>query len=74
MDRIATALVVGFVVLIVQASNAADQDRRSRSQTFGGQDCSRGTIEARLDCLNNEVRQIKQRMEGREVRVMPLQR
>jgi len=73
MDRIAIALTVGLVVVAMQATGSAEQ-RRGEVPLLRSRDCAKGTVEERLDCLNGEIIQLKQRLEGREVRIMPLQR
>ena len=71
MGRIGWMLVGGIVALAVQATNAADE--KSAIELFAGSgDCSKGTIEVRLDCLNWQVEQLKRRLDGRDGRVMPL--
>jgi hypothetical protein len=70
MRRIGWMLVGGLAVLAVQATSAAE-DRVAQLLAWSG-DCSRGSIELRLDCLTREVEQIKARLDGRIGEVVPL--
>ena len=72
MDRIAIALTVALIVLAMQAPGSAQQDRRR--DVLNTRDCGQGTVEERLNCLSFEITHLKQRLEGRDVRIMPLQR
>jgi hypothetical protein len=74
MDRVAkAALIVGLIVLAMHAPGAAQQERRGELP-FQSRDCGKGSVEERLNCLNGEIIQLKRRLEGRDVRIMPLQR
>ena len=73
MNRISMAFVVGAIVLALGAPGAAPQERRGEVP-IPSRDCRQGTVEQRLDCLTFEVTQLKQRLEGREGRIVPLQR
>jgi hypothetical protein len=74
MNRISMAFIVGAVVLAMGAPAAVPQERRGDVLISNSRDCGQGTVEQRLDCLTFEVAQLKQRLEGREGRVTPLQR
>jgi hypothetical protein len=71
MGRIAWMLAGGLAVLAIEATSAAD-DRRIAEFVVSSGDCSKGTIELRLDCLSREVERIKLRLDGRDGRVLPL--
>jgi hypothetical protein len=71
MGRIGWMLIGGIVALAMQAISVAD-DRRTLELFASGGDCSRGSIEIRLDCLTWQVEQLKRRVDGRDGRVMPL--
>jgi hypothetical protein len=68
MDRAASALIAGLIILGVVATSAAQQ----RPRPWGGRDCSEGTIERRLDCLTREIAEIRRRLDGHDGRIMPL--
>jgi hypothetical protein len=70
MSRIAWMLVGGLAVLAIQAPSTAD-DRIVELFVSSG-DCSKGLIEARVDCLTRQVEQIKARLDGRFGEVVPL--
>ena len=70
MGRIGWMLAGGLTVVAVQATTAADE---CRMESFvSGGDCSKGTVEVRLDCLNWQVTQIKRRLDGEVSRIVPL--
>ena len=73
MGRIGWMLAGGAIALAVQATGAADERRIVDFYSSSG-DCSKGTVEVRLDCLNRSVEQIKQLLDGRSGRVLPLGR
>jgi len=57
MNKLAITLSVGMLVFAFQISSSAQQG------TAGGAlNCAGGTIEARLDCLTNEVNLLKERL------------
>lgn len=81
MNKFVLTLTVGLVALALQPSRAADRDPavsqpRVAADVVGSirenADCSRGTVEQRLDCLNLEIVELKQRLEGKSVSVLPL--
>jgi hypothetical protein len=82
VNRIVLTLTVGLMILALQPSRAADreppvsQPRIGASDVVGpireNADCSKGTVEQRLDCLNLEIVDLKQRLEGKSVSVVPL--
>jgi hypothetical protein len=82
MNKFVLTLTVGLVLLALQPSRAADRDpavsqpRVVAADVVGSirenADCSRGTVEQRLDCLNLEIVELKQRLEGKSVSVLPL--
>jgi hypothetical protein len=82
MNKFVLTLTVGLVALALQPSRAADRDpavsqpRVVAADVAGSirenADCSRGTVEQRLDCLNLEIVELKQRLEGKSVSVLPL--
>jgi hypothetical protein len=73
MRRIGWILVGGLIVLTVQATSIAD-DGRLPAFYSGNRDCSKGTIEKRLDCLTFEVVELKRRLNGDDGRVLQLGR
>jgi hypothetical protein len=82
VNKFVLTLTVGLVLLALQPSRAADRDpavslpRVGAADVVGpiqeNADCSRGTVEQRLDCLNLEIVELKQRLEGKSVSVLPL--
>ena len=81
MNKFVLTLTVGLVALALQPSRAADRDPAvSQPRVVAADvgsirenaDCSRGTVEQRLDCLNLEIVELKQRLEGKSVSVLPL--
>jgi hypothetical protein len=73
MRRIGSMLVGGLIVLAVQATSIADEGRLLDLYA-GNRDCSKGTIEKRLDCLTIEVVELKRRLNGDDGRVLQLGR
>jgi hypothetical protein len=73
MRRIGWILVGGLIVLTVQATSIAD-DGRLPAFYSGNRDCSKGTIEKRLDCLTFEVVDLKRRLNGDDGRVLQVGR
>jgi hypothetical protein len=71
--RIGWMLVGGLIVLTVQATSVADEGRLPDFYT-GNRDCSKGTIEKRLDCLTLEVVELNRRLNGDDGRVLQLGR
>ena len=82
MNKFVLTLTVGLVLLALQPSRAADRDPAVSQPRVGAADviepirenadCSKGTVEQRLDCLNLEIVELKQRLEGKSVSVLPL--
>ena len=82
MNKFVLTLTVGLVLLALQPSRAADGNpavslpRVGAADVVGriqeNADCSKGTVEQRLDCLNLEIVELKQRLEGKSVSVLPL--
>ena len=73
MRRIGSMLVGGLIVLAVQATSVADEGILLDFYA-GNRDCSKGTIEKRLDCLTIEVVELKRRLNGDDGRVLQLGR
>lgn len=82
VNKFMLTLTVGLVLLALQPSRAADRDPAVSLPRVGASDviepirdnadCSRGTVEQQLDCLNLEIVELKQRLEGKSVSVLPL--
>jgi hypothetical protein len=76
MDKLATALLVGAVLIGTQVSFASDRRDAVRAyaqaRLFELRDCRSGTVEQRLDCLYREVAALKRRLDGHDSRVIPL--
>jgi hypothetical protein len=82
VNKSVLTLTVGLVLLALQPSRAADRDPAVSPPRVGAADviepiqenadCSKGTVEQRLDCLNLEIVELKQRLEGKSVSVLPL--
>ena len=82
MNKFVLTLTVGFVLLALQQARAADRDPAVSLPRVGpvdviepirgNADCSRGTVEQQLDCLNLEIVELKQRLEGKSVSVLPV--
>ena len=70
MGRIGWMLVGALAVLAVQARSTA-QDRVIELFVSSG-DCSKGSIERRLDCLTRKVERIEARLDGRYGEVVPI--
>jgi hypothetical protein len=70
MRRIGWMPVGALAALAVQATSSA-QDRVLELFVSRG-DCSKGSIELRLDCLTRKVGQIEARLDGRYGEVVPL--
>ena len=73
MNKFAIAFVAASAIIVVQASRAVEQNTLVELTLSSG-DCSKGTVEQRLSCLNNEVKLLKRALEGREGRIVPLVR
>ncbi len=73
MRNIGWMVAGGLIVLAVQATSVADE-RRLLDTLAPNAACSKGAIEARLDCLTYEIVRLKRQLNGDDGRVLQLGR